>query len=81
MRPISRPSSAPESAWPARWRSDCGDSSDQQGPRIWLCQSAGAAAPPGGRALHAVSNRGGMPTAAGSGRDWAPDAAAPAASR
>jgi hypothetical protein len=31
----------------------------KQGPRIWLCQSAGAAAPPGGRALHEVSNRGG----------------------
>ncbi len=29
------------------------------GPRIWLCQSAGAAAPSGGRALHEVSNRGG----------------------
>ncbi|OYY39090.1 MAG: hypothetical protein B7X65_01565 [Polaromonas sp. 39-63-25] len=32
---------------------------DQQGPRNWLCQAAGAAAPSGGRALHAVSNRGG----------------------
>ena len=31
----------------------------KQGPRIWLCQSAGAAAPSGGRELHAVSDRGG----------------------
>jgi len=31
----------------------------QQGPRIWLGQSAGAAAPPGGRALREASNRGG----------------------
>ena len=31
----------------------------KQGPQDWLCQPAGAAAPSGGRALHAVSNRGG----------------------
>ena len=31
----------------------------KQGPRNWLCQAAGAAAPSGGRALHEVSNRGG----------------------
>ena len=31
----------------------------QQEPRDWLRQTAGAAAPPGGRALDAVSNRGG----------------------
>ena len=31
----------------------------QTGPRIWLRQSAGTAAPSGGRALHAVRNRGG----------------------
>ena len=34
-------------------------SSSQQGPRDWLCQTAGAAAPPGGRELHEVSDRGG----------------------
>ena len=34
-------------------------SSSRQGPRDWLCQTAGAAAPSGGRALHAVNNRGG----------------------
>jgi len=32
----------------------------KQGPRIWLCQSAGAAAPEGGRALREASNRGGF---------------------
>ncbi len=31
----------------------------KQGPRDWLCQTAGAAAPSGGRELHAVSDRGG----------------------
>ncbi|OOG43942.1 hypothetical protein B0B52_08525 [Polaromonas sp. A23] len=31
----------------------------QQGPRNWLRQAAGAAAPSRGRALHKVSNRGG----------------------
>ncbi len=30
----------------------------QQGPRIWLCQSAGAAAPSGGSALHEVKSVG-----------------------
>ena len=29
------------------------------GPRNWLCQAAGAAAPSGGRKLHEVSDRGG----------------------
>jgi molybdopterin-biosynthesis enzyme MoeA-like protein len=32
---------------------------DQQGPRDWLRQTAGAAAPSGGRELHEVSDRGG----------------------
>jgi len=32
----------------------------KQGPRDWLCQTAGAAAPSGGRELHEVSNRGGL---------------------
>ena len=31
----------------------------KQGSRGWLCQTAGAAAPSGGRALHEVSDRGG----------------------
>ena len=31
----------------------------QSGPRDWLCQTAGAAAPPGGREPHEVSERGG----------------------
>ena len=31
----------------------------QQGPRNRLCRAAGAAAPSGGRELHAVSDRGG----------------------
>ena len=31
----------------------------QQGTRDWLCQTAGAAAPSGGRELHAVNDRGG----------------------
>ena len=31
----------------------------QQGPRDWLCQTAGAAAPSGGSELHAVNDRGG----------------------
>ena len=36
------------------------DGSDftKQGPRDWLCQTAGAAAPSGGRAVHAVTNVG-----------------------
>ena len=34
-------------------------SSFKQGPQSWLRQSAGAAAPPRGRELHAVSDRGG----------------------
>src|SRR3982751_4052102 len=34
----------------------------QQGPRNWLCQAAGAAAPSGGRKLHEVSDRGGNTT-------------------
>jgi len=37
-----------------------GASSTQQGPRDWLRQTAGATAPPGGRELHAVSDRGGV---------------------
>ncbi|WP_029524262.1 competence/damage-inducible protein A [Polaromonas glacialis] len=32
----------------------------KQGPRDWLCQTAGAAAPSGGRELHEVSDRGGI---------------------
>ena len=36
-----------------------GGSSTEQGPRDWLRQTAGAAAPSGGRELHAVSDRGG----------------------
>src|SRR4051812_26728182 len=36
-----------------------GAPSCQQGPRGWLCQTAGAAAPSGGRELHEVSDRGG----------------------
>ena len=35
-------------------------SPSKQGPRDWLCQTAGAAAPSGGRKLHAVSDRGGL---------------------
>ncbi|OYY36642.1 MAG: hypothetical protein B7X88_02885 [Polaromonas sp. 17-63-33] len=35
-------------------------SRSKQGPRVWLCQPAGAAAPLGGRELHAVSDRGGI---------------------
>ncbi len=35
-----------------------GSSSSQQGPRDWLCQTAGAAAPSGGSALHAVKSVG-----------------------
>ena len=31
----------------------------KQGPRIWLCQSVGAAAPPGGRELREANDRGG----------------------
>ena len=31
----------------------------KQGPRDWLCQTAGAAAPSGGRELHEVNDRGG----------------------
>ena len=31
----------------------------KQGPRDWLCQTAGAAAPSGGRELHEVNERGG----------------------
>ncbi len=38
---------------------DRGDHLHQQGPRDWLRQTAGAAVPSGGRALHEVSNRGG----------------------
>ena len=36
------------------------DEPGQQGPRDWLRQTAGAAAPSGGRELHAVSDRGGV---------------------
>ena len=36
------------------------ESPNQQGPRDWLSQTAGAAAPSGGRELHAVSDRGGL---------------------
>ena len=36
-----------------------GSSPPQQGPRDWLRQTAGAAAPPGGREPHAVGERGG----------------------
>ena len=38
---------------------DRGDPLIKQGPRDWLRQTAGAVSPPGGRALHEVSNRGG----------------------
>ena len=38
--------------------SERGGSSSQQGPRDWLCQTAGAAAPSGGSALHAVKSVG-----------------------
>ena len=31
----------------------------QQGPRDWLCQTAGAAAPSGGRELCEANDRGG----------------------
>jgi molybdopterin-biosynthesis enzyme MoeA-like protein len=41
-----------------------GGSPIQQGPRDWLRQTAGAAAPPGGRELHEVSDRGGVHSAA-----------------
>ena len=37
-----------------------GGSSIKQGPRDWLRQTAGAAAPSGGRELHEVSDRGGV---------------------
>ena len=39
--------------------SDCGGSPFQQGSRDWLCQTAGAAAPSGGRELREASERGG----------------------
>ena len=39
--------------------SDRGAVFHQPGPRDWLRQTAGAAAPSGGRELHAVSDRGG----------------------
>ena len=35
--------------------------SNQPEPRIWLCQSAGAAAPSGGRELREASDRGDSP--------------------
>ena len=38
---------------------DLADSPFQQGPRDWLRQTAGAAAPSGGRELHEVNERGG----------------------
>ncbi len=34
--------------------------SSKQGPRIWLCQAVGAAAPAGGRERHEVRDRGGL---------------------
>ena len=40
-------------------RENVGVLPDKPGPRNWLCQAAGAAAPQGGRELHAVSDRGG----------------------
>ena len=45
-------------------RGDCDP--DQQGPRDWLSQTAGAAAPPGGRELHEVNDRGGNISTLGS---------------
>ena len=45
--------------------SDRGDSSAQQGPRDWLCQTAGAAAPSGGSALHEVKSVGARTIPAG----------------
>jgi ADP-heptose:LPS heptosyltransferase len=39
--------------------SDSGDSQFKQGPRDWLSQTAGAAAPSGGRELREASDRGG----------------------
>ena len=38
---------------------DQAGSQPKQGPRDWLCQTAGAAAPSGGRELHEVNERGG----------------------
>ena len=38
---------------------DLNSESFKQGPRNWLCQAAGAAAPSGGRKRHAVRDRGG----------------------
>ena len=38
---------------------DLADSPFEHGPRDWLCQTAGAAAPPGGSKPHEVSDRGG----------------------
>ena len=40
-------------------RGDQAESQHKQGPRDWLRQTAGAAAPSGGRELHEVSERGG----------------------
>ena len=49
---------------------DCEGSPTQQGPRDWLRQTAGAAAPLGGSELHAVSERGGdIPAAPSGGRE------------
>jgi 2-aminoadipate transaminase len=39
--------------------SDGGGSPNEQGPRDWLCQTAGAAAPSGGRELREANERGG----------------------
>jgi 4-hydroxybenzoate polyprenyltransferase len=53
-----QPSSA-EKSEPGRRRED-GDEGVQPGPRDWLCQTAGAAAPSGGSALHAVKSVGAL---------------------
>ncbi|TAG32818.1 MAG: hypothetical protein EAZ34_09220 [Polaromonas sp.] len=51
---------AAELASPGRRRSGpLGGQGVKQGPRNWLRQAAGAAAPSGGRELHAVKDRGG----------------------
>ncbi len=56
-----------------------GSSPPQQGPRDWLGQTAGAAAPPGGSEPHEVGERGGLSQPQQGPRDWLSQTAGAAA--
>ena len=56
MKPLPSPSGSGSKSADA---SDSGTAPFKQGPRDWLCQTAGAAAPSGGRELREANERGG----------------------